>query len=211
MHEARRELEERDARLTASAERLTQTAERLAQTEKRITALEERLLMTEESERHAAEQQARAEESRETLVAQISAMQVREAQLREEQESERNARARVESELERLRGSFATMTPLVHALHEATGEIQVVLAHEPEASVAQSGGHGGNAGGGGGIAAGTPPAAADLHGRANEGEQAARPARGGPRRRRDVERGEASLLGALVDVVERWRTQGPAN
>ena len=124
--------------------------------------------MTEESERHALEQQARAEESRETLVAQITALQAREGELRHEQESERNARARVESELERLRGSFATLSPLVHALHEATGEIQAVLAHDPEAGVAQGGGHGGSAGGGGGIA-GTPPAAADVRERPEAG------------------------------------------
>jgi hypothetical protein len=246
-HEARRELEDRDARLASAGERLTQTAERLVQSEKRLAALEERLMMTEESERHAVEQQARAEESRETLAAQIAGLETRERELREEQDAERTAHARVASELERLRGSFATLTPLVHALHEATGEIQTVLAHDPEAGVAHGGGHGGNVGGGGGTAQ-TPPAPADspppqpgpagapwaassrsagksgaagtaAAGPAGTAGQAApepadtpqsNPSGGASASRATTEHGEAGLLGALVEVVERWRAHGPA-
>jgi hypothetical protein len=222
--EVRRELEDREARLAVSAERLTQTAERLAQAEKRLAALEERLMMTEESERHAAEQQARAEESREALAAQISAMELREAEWREEHESERAARARVEAELERLRGSFATLAPLVHALHEATGEIQAVLAHEPEAGVAHSGGQSGDAGGGGGIAQ-TPSADAPSYEVPVEGTGTEYASSAGDQVRSEEAapnadavdgdaasavgggegQGEAGLLGALVEVVERWR------
>jgi hypothetical protein len=208
LQEARHEIDDREARLATSAERTTQASERLAQAEKRLAALEERLMMTEESERHAAEQQARAEESRETLAAQISALEVRERELRAEHQAERAARARVESELERLRGSFATLTPLVHALHQATGDIQSVLAQEPEAGAAHGGGSGGNAGGEGGITQ-APPAAAHSH--APPPPIAVPPpppapmpgAPGGP-----IEHGEAGLLRALVDVVERWRAHG---
>jgi hypothetical protein len=201
--EARRELEDHDSRLSATRERLTQTSERLSQAEKRVAALEERLLMTEESERHALEQQARAEESRETLVAQLSAIELREGELKEGQESERTARARVQAELERLRGSFATLAPLVHALHEATGEIQAVLAQDPEAGVAHGGGQSGDADGGGGVAQ-APSAAADPSASGAAEQESNEPLP--PPDAERVEHGEAGLLGALVDVVERWRS-----
>jgi hypothetical protein len=243
-HEARRELEDREARLASAGERLTQSVERLTQAEKRLAALEERLMMTEESERHAVEQQARAEESREVLAAQIATMEARERELREETDAERAAHARVASELERLRGSFATLTPLVHALHEATGEIQTVLAHDPEAGTAHGGG--GDAGGGGGTAQ-TPPAPADSPppqpeptgapwsaprgsagtpgaagtaadgpaGTAGQASPAPAPSPqqssgGATPSRATSEHGEAGLLGALVEVVERWRAHGAA-
>jgi hypothetical protein len=170
-------------RLAEREERLARCVERMAEVERRLARLEARLTS-----------------------------EARERESTQEHRFERASRARVEGELERLRGSFSALTPLVHALHQAMGEIQATLAQGPEAGAAHGGGEGGEAGGGGGTKQ-APPAAADSHAarepRATGAEAgAAAPFAGTGFAAAEL--GAANLLRALVDVLERWRAPGAA-
>ncbi len=123
LKEARDRLTDTERHLDQARERLAQTEGRLAEARKHVLASEERLAMTEESERHAREEQARAEKAGQTLTTQLESLQGRMGALEEEVRAERDARIEAELGLARLRGSLVLLSPIVSGIEQATTAI----------------------------------------------------------------------------------------